>query len=100
MLVINRLGKVTNNSIGQSADSINVIGLGNNDDRGNRVPGIDEVPVEFDPDHRTHIDVSDQQFLLVGCLPLAQMRSGSCVRQCPSLWAQRKTYTRTEFFPL
>jgi hypothetical protein len=57
MLVINRLGKVTNNSIGQSADSINVIGLGSNDDRGNRVPGFDEVPVEFDPGHRTHIDV-------------------------------------------
>ena len=60
MLVINRLGKVTCNSIGQSADSINVIGLGSNDDRGNRVPGIDEVPVEFYPGHRRHIDVSDQ----------------------------------------
>jgi hypothetical protein len=24
------------------------------------VPGIDKVPVEFDPAHRRHIDVSDQ----------------------------------------
>jgi hypothetical protein len=60
MLVINRLAKVTKNSIIQSAGSINVIGVGSNEDRGNRVPGIDEVPVEFYPGHRRHIDVSDQ----------------------------------------
>jgi len=60
MLVINRFGKVTNNSIVQSAGSINVIGVGSNEDGGNRVPGIDEVPVEFYPAHRRHIDVSDQ----------------------------------------
>ena len=60
MLVINRLAKITNNSIVQSAGSINVIGVGSNEDRGNRMPGIDEVPVEFYPAHRRHIDVSDQ----------------------------------------
>jgi hypothetical protein len=60
MLVINRLAKVTNNSIVQSAGAISVIGVGSNENRGNRVPGIDEVPVEFYPSHRRHIDVSDQ----------------------------------------
>jgi hypothetical protein len=60
MLVIDRLAKVTNNSIVQSAGSISVVGVGSNEDRGNRVPGIDEMPVEFHPGHRGHIDVSDQ----------------------------------------
>ena len=59
MLVVNRFAKVTNNSIVQSAHSISVIGEGSNEDRGNGVPGISEVPVEFDPAHRRHIDVSD-----------------------------------------
>src|SRR6266550_5813398 len=60
MLIINRFTKVTNDSILQSPGSINVIGIGSDEDRGNGVPGIDEVPVEFYPGHRRHIDVSDQ----------------------------------------
>src|SRR5436190_17479340 len=60
MLIINRLAKVTKDSIVQSAGSINVMGIGSDEDCGKRVPGIDEVPVEFYPGHRRHIDVSDQ----------------------------------------
>ena len=64
MLVVNRFAKVTNNSIVQGAHSISVIGKGSNEDRGNGVPGIGEVSVEFDPTHRRHMDVSDQ----AGCI--------------------------------
>jgi hypothetical protein len=60
MLVVYRFGKVTNNSIVQSAGSINDIGVGSNDDRGYRVPGLHQVSVEFDPAHRRHVNVSDQ----------------------------------------
>jgi hypothetical protein len=60
MLVVNRFTKVTNHSILQSAGSINVIGKGSDEDCGNRVPGINEAPVKFDPRHRRHMNVSDQ----------------------------------------
>jgi len=59
MFVVNRFPKITNNAIVQSAGSISVIGVGSNENRGNRVPGIDEVSMEFDPAHRRHIDISD-----------------------------------------
>src|SRR5215472_5633245 len=59
MLVVNWFPKITNNAIVQSAGSISVIGVGSNEDRGNGAPTIDKVPVEFDPAHRRHIDVSD-----------------------------------------
>jgi hypothetical protein len=55
MLIINRFAKVTNDSILQNAGSINVMGIGSNEDGGNRVPGINEAIVEFDPDHRGHL---------------------------------------------
>jgi hypothetical protein len=80
MLIINRLAKVTNNSIVQRAGSISVIGIGSNEDRGNRVPGIDEVPVKFYPGHRRHIDVSDQHGGF-----LKTMRGEEIGRRCKSL---------------
>src|SRR6266853_4830473 len=60
MLIINRFTKVTNDSIFQNTGSINVIGIGSNEDGRNRVPGINEALVKFDPGHRRHMDVSDQ----------------------------------------
>jgi hypothetical protein len=60
MLIVNRFTKVTNDSILQSAGSINVIWIGSNEDCRNRVLGINEAPVEFDPGHRRHMDVSDE----------------------------------------
>ena len=60
MLFINRLTEVTNDPIVQGAGPVNVIGVGSNEDRRNRVPCIDEVSVEFEPGHRRHMDVGDQ----------------------------------------
>jgi hypothetical protein len=68
MLIIDRLAKVTNGSIFQSAVSIFVIGIGSNEDCGNRVASLDELPIEFDPGHRRHMDVSDQ----AGCFNQAR----------------------------
>jgi hypothetical protein len=59
MFVVNRFPKITNNAVVQSAGSISVIGVGSNENHGNRVPGIDEVSIKFDPAHRRHIDISD-----------------------------------------
>src|SRR6516225_770192 len=59
MFVVNRFPKITNNAIAQSAGSIRVIGVGSNENRGNRVPSVDEVSIKFDPAHRRHIDISD-----------------------------------------
>ena len=59
MFVVNRFAKVTNYPIIQSASLITIIGVGSNEDRGNGAPTVDKVPVEFDPAHRRHIDVSD-----------------------------------------
>ena len=60
MLLINRLTKVTNDPIVQGAGPVNVIGVGSNEDRRNRVSCIDEVSVELESGHRRHMDVSDQ----------------------------------------
>src|SRR6202044_410659 len=60
MLIINWLAKVKNDSVLQSAISIGVVGIGGNEDRGNRVAGLDELLIESDPGHLGHMDVSDQ----------------------------------------
>jgi hypothetical protein len=60
MLLINRLTKVTNDSIVQGANPVNVIGVGSNEDGRNGVPDFDEVSVEFDSGHCGHMDVGDQ----------------------------------------
>src|ERR1700730_4438262 len=68
MLIIDWLAKITNDSILQSAVSICVIGIGSKENCGNRVAGLDQVPIEFDPGHRGHMDVSDQ----AGCFNVAR----------------------------
>jgi hypothetical protein len=60
MLLINRLGTVTNDSIVQSAGPDVVIGMGRHEDRRNRIPRIDEVSIELESVHRGHMDVGDQ----------------------------------------
>src|SRR5580658_9995608 len=79
MLIIDRLAKVTNGSILQSAVSICVIGIGSNEDCGNRVAGLDELPIEFDPGHRRHMDVSDQ----AGCF--------NQTRRCEEIGCRRES---------
>ena len=60
MLLINRLAKITDNSIHQSATPDVFIGVSRHEDCRNRVSSFDEVSVEFDSGHRRHMDVSDQ----------------------------------------
>src|ERR1700684_2234603 len=79
MLIIDWLGKITNDSILQSAVSICVIGVGSNKDRGNRVACRDELPIELDPGHLGHMDVSDQ----AGCFSVA--------RRCEEIGRRRES---------
>jgi hypothetical protein len=60
ILLINRLAKVTNDPIVQSACPDVVIGIGRHEDRRNCIARIDEVSVELEPSHRGHMDVGDQ----------------------------------------
>jgi hypothetical protein len=60
ILLINRLAKVTNDPIVQSACADVVIGIGSHEDRRNCIARIDEVSVELEPGHRGHMDVGDQ----------------------------------------
>jgi hypothetical protein len=60
MLLINRLPKVTNHPVLQSAGPDVVVGESRHQDRRNRMPGFDEAPVELDTGHRRHMDISDQ----------------------------------------
>jgi hypothetical protein len=60
IFLIDRLAQVTDNAIRQRAGPVNVIGVGSYEDRWNRVPGFNEVSVEFDTGHSRHMDVSDQ----------------------------------------
>jgi hypothetical protein len=60
VLLINRLAKVTDDTVGQGADSVNIIGVRSHEDCRNRVPGRDEMSVEFDPGHRRHMNIGNQ----------------------------------------
>ena len=60
MLLVNWFAKVTNDPVVQGAGPVNIIGVGCNEDRRNRVARIDEVSVELESGHRRHMDVSDQ----------------------------------------
>jgi hypothetical protein len=60
MLLVNWLAKVTKDSIVQSAGPVNIIGIGSNEDRRNRVARSDEVSIELESGHRRHMDVSEQ----------------------------------------
>jgi hypothetical protein len=59
MLLINRLPKVTNHPVLESAGPDVVVGEGRHEDRRKRMPGFDEAPVELDTGHRRHMDISD-----------------------------------------
>jgi hypothetical protein len=60
MLFINRLTKVTNDPIVQSAGPDVVIGVGSNENCWNRILCLDEVSEQLDAGHRGHMDVGDQ----------------------------------------
>jgi hypothetical protein len=60
LLFIHRLTKVTHDPVVHGAIPVSIIRVGSHEDRRNRVPRIEEVPVEFDPGHRRHVDIGDQ----------------------------------------
>ena len=60
MVVIHRLAEVTNHPILQGAVPDDLIRVGGNENRRDRVARIDEVPVELDSSHSRHVDVGDQ----------------------------------------
>src|SRR6266567_4513225 len=59
-LFIQWLPKIANDPIVQGACPITVVRVGSNEDCGNLVPCVDQMPVEFDPGHGRHVHVSDQ----------------------------------------
>ena len=59
-ILINRLGKVTIDSILQGAGPVDIVGKGGNEDGRYRVPHLDEMFVELDSGQRRHVDVGDQ----------------------------------------
>jgi hypothetical protein len=58
--LVNRLSKVADDPIGERAGPVGVVRVGSDEDRRNRVPGLDEVSVEVDSGHSRHLDVGDQ----------------------------------------
>src|SRR5580704_5716422 len=60
LLVVNWFAKITDNSFPQSAGARLVIGIGCYQDRRNRAPCLDEVPIKFDSRHSRHLNVGDQ----------------------------------------
>jgi len=60
MVVIHRLAEVTNDPILQGTPPHDLIRVGGNEDRGNRVARIDEMFVELNTSHSRHLNVGDQ----------------------------------------
>jgi hypothetical protein len=59
-LLVDRLAEIKNDAVVEGACSLTVVGAASNEDRGNWVPHIDKVSVEFDAGHRGHMNVGDQ----------------------------------------
>ena len=60
MFVVDRLGKVTNDSISQGAPPDDFVRVCGNQDGRNRVARLREMPVEFNSSHSRHLNVTDQ----------------------------------------
>jgi hypothetical protein len=60
MIVVHRLAKVANNPVLKCPIPDDVIGVCGNEDCRDRVPGLDQMPVQLDSSHSRHVDVSDQ----------------------------------------
>ena len=60
MPLVNRLSKVADDPTVERARPVGVVGIGSEEDRRDRTPGIDEVSVEVDSGHAWHLDVRDQ----------------------------------------
>ena len=60
IFLVDRLPKVTDNAIPQSASPIKVVGVGSHEDCRNRVPRFNEVSAELNTGHPRHVDVSNE----------------------------------------
>jgi hypothetical protein len=60
MVVIDRFAQIANDSIFERAVPGSLIRVCGNENRRDRVPGIDQMLVELDPGHSRHLDVGDQ----------------------------------------
>jgi hypothetical protein len=59
ILFINRLAKVADDPIVQSADRVDIFGVSSHEDCRNRAPRVDEAAVEFDSGHRRRVYVGN-----------------------------------------
>ena len=60
VVIIHRLRKIAKNAIAQCAGPHRVVRKCGYEDRRDRVPGVDKVPVQLRSGHAGHVDVSDQ----------------------------------------
>src|SRR5512136_2003376 len=60
LLIIHGFAEVTNHSILQGAASSRFIRISSDENGGDHVARIDEMPVELNPAHSRHLNVSDQ----------------------------------------
>jgi hypothetical protein len=60
LLFVDWLAKVADDSIGQGADLVDILGIRSHEDRRNCALCLAEMPVEFDPGHRRHVYIGDQ----------------------------------------
>jgi len=75
MVIVHRLGKVTNDAVLQGAIPGDRIGVCGDEDRRDRVPRFDEVFMELNARHSRHLNVGDQargcseegRFQEIGC---------------------------------
>jgi len=59
MVVIHRLGEITNDSILQGAIADGLIRVCGNEDRRNRISRINKFSVELNSSHSGHLDIGD-----------------------------------------
>ena len=86
MVVIHRLGEVTDDPILQGAVPDDLIRVCGNEDRRNRVARIDEMFVELNTSHSRHLNVGDQAR---GCREERRCQEIGCRRERFDSVAQR-----------
>jgi len=60
MVVVHWLAEVANNPVLQDPIPDDFIGICSNEDRRDRVPCVDQMPVQLDSGHSGHVNVGDQ----------------------------------------
>jgi hypothetical protein len=60
IVVVHWLAEVANDSVLQGLIPDDFIGVRSHEDRRNRVPCVDQMPVQLDSGHSGHVNVGDQ----------------------------------------